>query len=86
MYSVKIRGCFFALMADEQLSIVVCAIDPNGNAHDYQSGLSSLFQEYFLGLIELNEFEAETFIGEIIGFLSSHRIHLNKCITMCFDE
>jgi Domain of unknown function (DUF4371) len=69
----------------EQLSIVVRIIDPDGNAYDHQKGQSSLFKEYFLGLIKLDEFDAETLASKIVEFLSSLRIDLNKCIAMCFD-
>ncbi|CAF1991735.1 unnamed protein product [Rotaria magnacalcarata] len=44
-----------------------------------------MFNEYLLGLVKLNEFDAESLSIEIIKYLSFFNIDINNCIAMCFD-
>jgi hypothetical protein len=65
----------------EQLSVVVRVVDAQLKAND-QNQQSSLFKEYFLGFIKLDEFDAKTLTNEIVKFLSSLNIDLNNCIAV----
>ncbi|CAF4122768.1 unnamed protein product, partial [Rotaria magnacalcarata] len=86
------RRCVFSLMVDEsrdvsgheQLSVVLRLVDIEIKTSD-ENHPPSLFKEYFLGFIKLNEFDAQTLTDEIVKFLSSLNIDLNYCIAMCFD-
>ncbi|CAF3612443.1 unnamed protein product [Rotaria socialis] len=73
------------ISGNEQLSIVIRVVDPDVKMHIDKSEKSCPFNEYFLGFIKLNEFDAETLTSEIVRFLSCLKIDLNKCIAMCFD-
>ncbi|CAF2139208.1 unnamed protein product [Rotaria magnacalcarata] len=65
--SEKIKGCVFALMADEsrdvsgceQLSVVIRIIDRKVETNNDRNQYSSLFKEYFLGFVKLDQFDAE---------------------------
>jgi hypothetical protein len=76
--SRDISGC-------EQLSVVVRIIDREVETNNDQNQKSSLFKEYFLGFIKLDQFDAETLTNEIVQFLSSLNIDLKNCIAVCFD-
>ncbi|CAF3472113.1 unnamed protein product [Rotaria socialis] len=86
------RRCVFSLMVDEsrdvsgheQLSVVLRVVDIEIKTSD-ENQLTSLFKEYFLGFVKLDEFDAQTLTDEIVKFLSSLNIDLNYCIAMCFD-
>jgi hypothetical protein len=45
----------------------------------------NIIQEYFLGLIRLHEFDAQTLSDEIVRFLLNHGIELESCISQCYD-
>ncbi|CAF4599072.1 unnamed protein product [Rotaria socialis] len=91
--SEKIKGCVFALMADEsrdvsgceQLSVVIRVIDRKVETNNDRNQYSSLFKEYFLGFVKLDQFDAETLNKEIAQLLSSLNIDLQNCIAVCFD-
>ncbi|CAF1300488.1 unnamed protein product [Rotaria magnacalcarata] len=91
--SEKIKGCVFALMADEsrdvsgceQLSVVIRVIDRKVETNNDRNQYSSLFKEYFLGFVKLDQFDAETLTKEIAQLLSSLNIDLQNCIAVCFD-
>ncbi|CAF3092361.1 unnamed protein product [Rotaria sp. Silwood2] len=69
----KIKGKMFALLADEsrdsggneQLSIVVRVVVPTNDSKD-------IIQEYFIGLIRLHEFDAQTLSKMIAAYLKSN--------------
>jgi hypothetical protein len=69
----------------EQLSVVVRVIDREVQTNNDSNQQSSLFKEYFLGFIKLDQFDAETLTNEIVKFLSSLNINLNDCVALCFD-
>ena len=69
----------------EQLSIVVRVIDREVQTNNDGNQHSSLFKEYFLGFIKLDQFDAEALTKEILRFLSSLNIDLKNCIAVCFD-
>jgi hypothetical protein len=69
----------------EQLSVVIRVIDLQIKTIDNTNQRASLFKEYFLGFIKLNEFDAQTLTKEIVKFLSSLDIDLKYCVAMCFD-
>ncbi|CAM4973722.1 unnamed protein product [Rotaria socialis] len=89
----KIGGHVFALMADEakdcsgheQLSIVLRCISHETSKNNDKIDRNSMFNEYLLGLVKLNEFDAESLSIEIIKYLSFFNIDINNCIAMCFD-
>ena len=72
----------------EQLSIVVRVISdklvPSSGA-DHASRHVIDFGEHCIGLVKLDEFDAHTLADEIVQYLSSCNIPLNKCVAMCFD-
>jgi hypothetical protein len=72
----------------EQLSVVVRVVSdemmPNNGA-DFSVKHSIVFNEFFIGLIKLDQFDAQTLADEIVQYLSSLNIPLNKCVAMCFD-
>ena len=70
---------------NEQLSIVVRVVDCEVRADNDSNHRVSLFKEYFLGFIKLDQFDADTLTTEIVQFLSSLNINLKKCIALCFD-
>ncbi|CAF3784283.1 unnamed protein product [Rotaria socialis] len=82
----KIKGEAFALMADEsrdnggheQLSIVI-RIVVNANNHKH------IIQEYFISLIRLHEFDAQTLSNEIVNYLTNYGVKLDSCIAQCYD-
>ncbi|CAF1525059.1 unnamed protein product [Adineta ricciae] len=90
--SNKINDRMFLLMADEtrdvsgheQLSIVVRVVDREVKSNTDSNQQLSLFKEYFLGFIKLDQFNAETLTNEIVRFLSSLNIDLKNCIALCF--
>lgn len=72
----------------EQLSIVVRVVSdklvPNNvTGHACRHAID--FGEHLLGLVKLDEFNAQTLADEIVQYLSSCNIPLNKCVAMCFD-
>lgn len=69
----------------EQLSVVIRVIDLQIKTLDSTNQRSSLFKEYFLGFIKLNEFDARSLTNEIVTFLTSLGIELKQCVAMCFD-
>ena len=69
----------------EQLSVVVRVVDPEISASNNPNEQQSLFNEFFLGFIKLDKFDAETLTNEIVKLLLSLNIDLNDCIAMCFD-
>ncbi|CAF3478257.1 unnamed protein product [Rotaria sp. Silwood2] len=85
-----ISGNFYSLMADEskdisgnaQLSIVIRVVS---SPTDVLSSKNEKIQEYFLGFIRLQQFDAVTLSDAIVQFLNLHKIDLKKCIAMCFD-
>ncbi|CAF1604927.1 unnamed protein product [Rotaria magnacalcarata] len=89
----KIGGHVFALMADEakdcsgheQLSIVLRCISHETSKNNDEIDRNSMFNEYLLGLVKLNEFDSESLSIEIIKYLSFFNIDINNCIAMCFD-
>ncbi|CAF1489142.1 unnamed protein product [Adineta ricciae] len=90
--SKKLRGCVFALMADEtrdisgheQLSIVVWVVSservPGGTG--FSSKHTITFNEYLVGLVKLDAFHAQTLADEIVQYFSSLNISLNKASVM----
>lgn len=70
---------------NEQLSIVVRVLDREVKANIDLNQRLSLFKEYFLGFVKLDQFDAETLTNEIVQFLSSLNINLKHCIALCFD-
>ena len=73
----------------EQLSIVVRVVSVekvSNNNTDFSLQHSVVFNEYFVGLVKLDEFDAQTLADEIVQYLSSLKIPLNKCVAMCFDR
>ncbi|CAF3192960.1 unnamed protein product, partial [Rotaria sp. Silwood2] len=82
----KIKGKMFALLADEsrdsggneQLSIVVRVVVPTNDSKD-------IIQEYFIGLIRLHEFDAQTLSKMIAAYLKKYGIELQSCIAQCYD-
>ncbi|CAF4228706.1 unnamed protein product [Rotaria sp. Silwood2] len=81
-----ITGNTFALWADEsrdsgdheQLSIVVRVVAHTDDDKD-------IIPEYFLGLIRLHEFDAQTLSNEIANYLIKYGIKLESCISQCYD-
>jgi hypothetical protein len=69
----------------EQLSVVIRVIDHEVKINNDPNPQSSLFKEYFLGFIKLDQFDAQTLTNEIVKFLSSLNINLKDCIALCFD-
>lgn len=69
----------------EQLSVVIRVIDLQIKTIDNPNQRSSLFKEYFLGFIKLDEFDARTLTNEIVKFLTSLDMDLKQCVAMCFD-
>jgi hypothetical protein len=69
----------------EQLSVVVRVIDREVKTNTDSNQQSSLFKEYFLGFIKLDQFDAQPLTNEIVKFLSSLNINLNDCIALYFD-
>ena len=69
----------------EQLSVVVHVIDHEVKINNDPNQQSSLFKEYFLGFIKLDQFDAQTLTNAIVKFLSSLNINLKDCIALCFD-
>jgi hypothetical protein len=96
LYHIQLQGRVFALMADEtrdvsgheQLSIVVRVVSdeavPNKST-DCHSNDSVVLNEYFIGLVKLDEFDAQTLADEIVQYLSTLNIQLDRCVAMCFD-
>jgi Domain of unknown function (DUF4371) len=72
----------------EQLSIVVRSISdkvvPSRN-HDRSHKYPTIFNEYFISLVKLDQFDAQTLTDEIVQCLTSSKIDLNKCVSICFD-
>jgi hypothetical protein len=83
-------GNFYSLMADESkdisghehLSIVVRVVS---NPTNTMLNKNEVIQEYFLGLVRLQEFDAITLSDAIVQFLNSYSIDLTSCIGICFD-
>lgn len=73
------------ISGNEQLSIVIRAIDRDVTVKDDLKSSSSLFKEYFLGFVKLDQFDAETLTDELVKFLSSLNIDLRNCVALCFD-
>ncbi|CAM2722025.1 unnamed protein product [Rotaria socialis] len=57
----------------EQLSIVI-RIVVNANNHKH------IIQEYFISLIRLHEFDAQTLSNEIVNYLTNYGVKLDSCI------
>ncbi|CAF1302516.1 unnamed protein product [Rotaria sordida] len=82
----KIKGKMFALLADEsrdsggneQLSIVIRVVVPTNDNKD-------IIQEYFIGLIRLHEFDAQSLSKMIADYLIKYGIELQSCIAQCYD-
>ena len=70
---------------NEQLSIVVRCISHDLVKQNDKIDCNSIFKEYLLGLVKLDEFDAQTLSNEIIQYLSHLKIDINSCIAMCFD-
>ena len=88
-FSLQVNNSMYALMADEcrdvgghqQLSIVIrFARDPN----DRKVTSSDVVNEYFLGFVALEEFDALSLAEKIIQFLRQLNIPLHSCICLCF--
>ena len=92
-YLLKVDGHVFALMADEakdcsgheQLSIVLRCISHEPWKNNDKIDRNSIFKEYLLGLVKMNEFDAESLSIEIIKYLSLFHIDINNCVAICFD-
>ena len=69
----------------EQLSIVLRYISDEPLKNKDKIDKNSIFKEYLLGLVKLNEFDAESLSMEIIKYLSSFKIDIKNCIAMTFD-
>ena len=69
----------------EQLSVVIRVVDRDVKINNDLDQQSSLFKEYFLGFIKLDQFDAQTLTNEIVKFLSSLNVNLKDCIALCFD-
>ncbi|CAF4470709.1 unnamed protein product [Rotaria socialis] len=70
------------ISCNQQLSIVIRFVrDLNGRTIDS----SNVVKEYFLGFVELEEFDAGTLANKIVDFLNSLNISLQSCICLCFD-
>ncbi|CAF1415793.1 unnamed protein product [Adineta ricciae] len=75
----KVDGHVFAFMADEtrdcteyeQLSIVLRCISNEPLKNSNTIDKNSIFNEYLLGLVKLNEFDAESLSMEIIKYLEA---------------
>ncbi|CAF4244083.1 unnamed protein product [Rotaria magnacalcarata] len=88
--SSMLTNCNYALMADEckdisgrqQLSIVIRFI---GDLNNRRIDTSNVVKEYFLGLVALDKFDAETLANKIVDFLNNLNIPLESCICLCFD-
>ncbi|CAF1398486.1 unnamed protein product [Rotaria sordida] len=82
----KIKGKMFSLLADEsrdsggneQLSIVIRVVVPTNDSKD-------IIQEYFIELIRLHEFDAQTLSKMIADYLIKYGIELQSCIAQCYD-
>jgi len=70
---------------NEQLSIVLRCISDEPVKNNDKIDCNSIFKEYFLGLVKLSEFDAQTLTNEIIEFLTQLKIDISNCIAMCFD-
>lgn len=72
----------------EQLCIVVRCLSEE-DIKSQNNALSkkhpTFFKEYFIGLVKLNEFDAQTLTDEIVRHLTLLKIELNKCASLCFD-
>lgn len=76
----------FALIADEsrdnggneQLSVVIRVVEPTNEN-------KNVIQEYFIGLIRLHEFDAQTLSNMIVDYLTKYGIELQSCIAQCYD-
>jgi hypothetical protein len=72
----------------EQLSIVVRVVSDektSNNSTDFSVKHSIIFNEFFIDLVKLDQFDAQTLADEIVQYLFSLNIPLNKCVAMCFD-
>lgn len=73
------------ISGNEQLSIVLRRISNDPVKQNDKIDYNSIFKEHLLGLVKLNEFDAQTLSIEIIQYLSHFKIDINSCIAMCFD-
>ncbi len=64
----------------EQMSIVLRVID----ATKLKSS-DNFIEEYLLGLVPLESFDAPSLANAIVDLLRKYNIDLNLCIGMCFD-
>ena len=72
----------------EQLSIVLRCIsgeDISNQNQGISEKHSTLFDEHFIGLVKLDEFDAQTLTDEIVRCLTLLKIEPNKCVSLCFD-
>jgi hypothetical protein len=66
----------------EQLSVVIRFVhDQDIDMNDYSNGVN----DYFLGFLPLQEFDAPALAIKIIEFLNKLNIPLQSCIALCFD-
>ena len=70
---------------NEQLSIVVRFVSDESMKQNEKTNVHSIFKEYFIGLVRLTEFDAQSLANEIIQYLSFLKIDVDKCIALCFD-
>jgi hypothetical protein len=62
------------------MSIVLRVIDD-----DKTKSSNYFIEEYFLGLMPLDLFDAESLSTAIVDILKKYNIDLNLCIALCFD-
>lgn len=66
----------------QQLSIVIRFV-PNQDGGTFDARY--VVQEYFLGFIALEKFDAATLAEKIVKLLTYWKIPLENCICLCFD-
>ena len=62
------------------MSVVIRVIDESKT-----KSFDSFIEEYLLGLIPLELFDASSLANAIVNLLKSYEIDLNSCIGICFD-
>ena len=67
------------------LSDVFSDQDISSKNTDHHQRCSTIFNEHFIGLVKLDEFDAQTLTDEIVQCLTLLKIEMNRCVSLCFD-
>lgn len=71
--------------SNEQLSAVVRFVLKESMKQNEKTSVHSFPNEYFIGLVMVTEFAAQSLASEIIRYLSFLKIDVDKYIALCFD-